>query len=222
MKKQTLILDCDGVLYPISQLATADIVSAMKETLDSLSVAPQVVEEVSAQTKGSGMFNYIHQLCKVAKVDFADFCTSMQSKIDYSKNTRYESLLKKINQTKKDYDVVILTNNHQAHLNQVLELRFGKNINNLGIPCYSIEDLEKSGKFYPKQSQLGLKIFCNKLGKHPSECVLVDDTQRNLDSASSIGMQGVLITENLSLSKYLNQLKNAQNTSGKQAKKKSR
>ena len=62
----------------------------------------------------------------------------------------------------------------------------------------------KNGVFYPKQNPKSLEIFADRLGVLPQDCILIDDTQRNLDSAKQIGMQTVLIDdEKCTLKQYL-------------------
>ena len=47
-------------------------------------------------------------------------------------------------------------------------------------------------------------MFTERLGVPVQDCVLVDDTQRNIETAQSIGMQTVLIDEqNNTLKHYL-------------------
>ena len=67
MTKKTLIIDCDGVLYPASMLTLQEFVDAMKNTYrDDLKVDSKTQAKVSEQTISKqrlGMFNYINEMC---------------------------------------------------------------------------------------------------------------------------------------------------------------
>ena len=81
MNKKTLIIDCDGVLYPASMLTLQSFVEAMKTTYrDDLKVDGATQERVSKETIAKhklGMFNYIYAMCKETGYKFDDFCLKM-------------------------------------------------------------------------------------------------------------------------------------------------
>ena len=214
MTKKTLIIDCDGVLYPASMLTLQEFVDAMKNTYrDDLKVDSKTQAKVSEQTISKqrvGMFNYINEMCLETGYNFDDFCLKMQEKINYEKISRDDSLFKLLKETATNHNVVILTNNHISHLDKVLNCRFGKNIQEMqdaGISCYDIKSTMRDGVFYPKQDPQALSMFAEKIGASVSDCVLIDDTKRNIDAAKHIGMQAVLIDENsCTLKNYLNTL----------------
>ena len=204
-----MILDCDGVLYPTSMLSLKEFVDAMKTTYrDDFKIDGAIQEQVSKETIAKnhlGMFNYINALCEKTGNNFDDFCYKMQEKIDYSKITRDDALLKLLLQQSKQNKVVILTNNHMAHLDKVLQQRFGKTVfemQNLGIECFDIKSTMKDGVFYPKQNPKSLEIFADRLGVLAQDCILIDDTQRNLDSAKQVGMDFFLIDDEKSTLKH--------------------
>ena len=132
MNKQTLILDCDGVLYPITQISLAEFVDAMKQTYrEELKIDGKTQAQISEKTiseKRLGMFNYIKAMCDYADYNFDEFCLKMQDRVDYDKITPDYGLYNQLLNTAKDRQVVILTNNHVAHLDKVLQKRFGKNL----------------------------------------------------------------------------------------------
>ena len=213
MTKKTLIIDCDGVLYPASMLTLREFVDAMKDTYrNDLKVDGATQEKVSKETLAKnrlGMFNYINAMCNETGHNFDDFCHKMQDKIDYSKISPDVSLYNMlVNEAKKNH-VVILTNNHMSHLDKVLQQRFGKTVFEMqeaGIECFDIKSTMRNGVFYPKQDPKALSIFTDRLGVNPQDCVLIDDTKRNLDAAKQIGMQTFLIDEDKNtLKHYLNQ-----------------
>lgn len=217
MTNKTLLIDCDGVLYPFSQLTLEDFVSAMKETyrkdvkIDGKTQA-KISEETIAQNK-LGMFNYIKAICDYTGYNFDAFCRQMFSRVDYGKITRDDALYRSLIRTAHAQPVVILTNNHFYHLNNVLQQRFGKSVfdfENNGIRCYDITASEKNGVFFPKHNPEGLAAFVQKIGVSAAECIMLDDMARNIETAKKVGMAGVLIDEKFTLKQYLGQnLKNS-------------
>ena len=217
MTNKTLLIDCDGVLYPFSQLTLEDFVSAMKETyrkdvkIDGKTQA-KISEETIAQNK-LGMFNYIKAICDYTGYNFDAFCRQMFSRVDYGKITRDDALYRSLIRTAHAQPVIILTNNHFYHLNNVLHQRFGKSVfdfENNGIRCYDITASEKNGVFFPKHNPEGLAAFVQKIGVSASECIMLDDMERNIETAKKVGMAGVLIDEKFTLKQYLGQnLKNS-------------
>lgn len=215
MPKQALILDCDGVLYPISQISLAEFVDAMKQTYrEELKIDGKTQTLISEQTIAKnrlGMFNYIKAMCDYADYNFDEFCLKMQSRVDYDKITPDHGLYNQLLGTAKDKQVVILTNNHITHLDKVLQRRFGKSLFEVeadGIDCYDIKTMERNGVFYPKQNPQALKNFAAKINQLPENCTLVDDTEKNLISAKQAGMKAVLINEKFTLRQYLQQVQN--------------
>lgn len=207
--KKTLIVDCDGVIYPMSDIPLSSFVGAMKDTAQDFGFSTEEynnASQITLNNKSLGMFNFIKELCHHDNEAFENFCESMFNKIDYSKIQRDEDTLLLMQKTKANYDIVILTNNHRNHLDKVLEARFGKNTQNIGIECYDIRDTLKDGVFLPKQTENGLINFVSNINKNIEDCVLVDDAKRNLNVAEKIGLNGVLISESNSLSDYLKSL----------------
>lgn len=213
MNKKTLIIDCDGVLYPASMLTLNEFVTAMKTTYrDDLQIDGATQERVSQQTIAKqhlGMFNYINEMCHETGYNFDDFCHKMIEKIDYKKIDRDNTLFALLKETAIKHNVVILTNNHMYHLEKVLHQRFGVSVDDMqkaGINCYDIKSTMRDGVFYPKQDPKALTMFAEKIGVNIRDCVLIDDTKRNIDAAKVIGMSAVLIDENtITLKHYLNE-----------------
>jgi FMN phosphatase YigB (HAD superfamily) len=209
---KTLIVDCDGVLYPSSQVTMFDFLKAMKATYrDDLQVDGETQSRVSAETIAQqklGMFNYIKAMCDSEKYDFDEFCNRMFDRVDYSKIFPDETLGRQLIGAAKQDNVVILTNNHRNHLDRVLQHRFGKtaaDFEALGIKCIDITQTEKDGVFYPKQDPKALRALTQTLGVRPEDCTLLDDTSYNVDAARRIGMNAVLIDEKNTLKNYLTQ-----------------
>ena len=111
MTNRTLIIDCDGVLYPKSMIPLKEFIDAMKDTYrNDLKIDGNTQERVSKETLAQnhlGMFNYINALCNEVGYDFDTFCLKMQEKVDYTKITRDDSLFKMLeNQAKQDKVVI--------------------------------------------------------------------------------------------------------------------
>ena len=213
MKKKTLIIDCDGVIYPFSNLTSDDFKNAIKLTCENNAkidgVTQQKISEKVIEQQKHGMFNYIKALCDDACYDFEEFCQQMFEYIDYRKIEEDQSLLEVLQQTADQRTVYILSNNHHVHLEKIFLKRFGKTlheIEKIGIRCFDITTTEQNGAFYPKQDPEGLRTFLKKINKTPQECILIDDSIRNIQAAKNIEMEGVLIDEKYKLSDYLSSL----------------
>lgn len=210
---KNLIIDCDGVLYPLKELSTADIVNAMKAVYrDEVGLSGDEQKFVSEKTIREGhlgMFNYIKEICYFKKYDFDKFCASVAERIDYSGINRNKKLWQALYNTAKNHNINIFTNNSRPHLEKVLNRVFEKSIADLeasGIKIYDIKATEKDGYFYPKQHEKGFSMFMSKLNISSSESILFDDAPRNIEKAKEAGMQGVLITEENTLLKELNKI----------------
>ncbi|MDR1694158.1 MAG: HAD hydrolase-like protein [Lactobacillaceae bacterium] len=204
--KKTLILDCDGVLYPISNIPLAEFVGAVKTVAAEFGISDEEYEKISEKTKAEnsvGLFNFVYNLCGKDDVKMEKFNNRMVEVIDYSKIERDDELFNLLQSAKENYNIVVLTNNTRPHLEMVIKKKFGKTIEEFGVDCYDVKHQRYKGKFYPKQSEIGMKLFTNKIGVKPRDCILVEDTQRNLDVAKEVGISSVLITEDFTLGKYL-------------------
>ena len=213
MPKSTIILDCDGVLYPNSELTFDDFVKAMKTAFhQDVKLSSDLQKQISEDTiakKHLGMFNYIKAVCEHTGYGFGRFCEKMQSYVDYSKISQDMQLFGLLSAAARDNEIVILTNNHISHLDKVLRHRFNKTVfdmENAGIKCFDIQSMERNGVFYPKQDDKALAMFAAKIGRRPQDCTLVDDTEKNVDAARRNGMHTVFINENFTLQQYLLQI----------------
>lgn len=211
--KQALIIDCDGVLYPSSQISTADFVSAMKNTfLEDVVNDESLYKKIGLETRQKvhfGMFNFIRSICNETSYKFNAFIGGMLDRIDYHGVSPNLELFGLLNKAQKNCDIFILTNNHLKHLDRICQRVFHKSVSDLerhGIRCYDITSTEKNQIFYPKQTPGALQSFAHKIDYEAHECIIIDDSLRNIEMAESIGMKGVNINQNLSLTAYLNQL----------------
>lgn len=204
--RKTLVLDCDGVIYPISDIPNEEFIKAFNNAIFSMGISADQYQEASNRTKAKkavGLFNFAREICQDFGVSFESFCDNFVSILNYSKLQRDEELLELIYMVQKDYNLAIYTNNHIKHLDKVLAARFGKNSKNIGFICYDITSTYFNNIFHPKKSDLGLRMVAEKLGQELSDCILLDDAEINCAKALSIGMNAVLINEDYTLKDYL-------------------
>ena len=207
------MLDCDGVLYPLSELATKDIVGAMKYVYrNEVGLTPDEQKFVSEKTIAEqhlGMFNYIKEICNFKQYDFDEFCASVVEKTDYSGIKQNKNLWQTLMAASSKYNVSIFTNNSRPHLEKVLNCVFAKGIADLeknGISVYDIKSTEKNGYFFPKQTENGFKFFLKRMNLQAEKTILFDDAPINIERAISAGMKAILVTPENSLQKELHKL----------------
>ena len=83
---------------------------------------------------------------------------------------------------------VVLTNAPRAYAMRVLG---ALGIVQLFDQVLSIEDMTMFGHWRPKPDRRMLRQVAHRLGVHPSRCVLVEDSLKNVIAARSVGMQAV-------------------------------
>ncbi|MBP5215601.1 MAG: hypothetical protein J6039_03480 [Alphaproteobacteria bacterium] len=205
---KNLIIDCDGVLYPLSDITVNDFVSAMKSVYrEELHLSGEKQTEISEKTIKEGhlgLFNYIREICYACDYDFHKFCAQMCERIDYEKIAPNKKMLNTLTALAADNRVFIWTNNCREHLAKVYDRLFAlteDELANRGIKSFDISSMEHEGYFYPKQSEEGFGMFLHKISARPEECVLFDDTERNIDIARKNDVEGILISENKTLIK---------------------
>jgi len=213
MLKKTLFIDCDGVLYPGTQLGLKEILAAMKDVYrEKLRLTGCEQREISAKTLKEnhlGAFNYIKEMCNYKKYDFSLFSQQMADKVDYTHIKPNPLLWQQLLRTAKICNIAILSNNSRPHIEKVLYNLFKKNAAAAeaeGLKICDITFTEENGYFLPKQSDRGLSFVAKKLNLTPADCTLVDDSVINLQSARRQGMHGVLVNQEKTLEKYLQNL----------------
>lgn len=208
---KNIIMDCDGVLYPLSELPTLRIISAAKETYrEDLGITGEEQAGISEQTIHDGrlgLFNYIKALCEYKNFNFNKFCDNMAERIDYGNIRPNMSLWKKLQSLSNQYNLAILSNNSRPHIEKVTQRLFSKSISEMedaGIKIFDITSLKGfDGWFRPKREPCSLNIFLKNNGYNPSESILFDDTMQNITAAHRAGMRATLITENNTLENNL-------------------
>ena len=180
---KTLIIDCDGVLYPESLAPLSKLLSIMKNQAFSYNITPEQYEKISNETlekKEEGMYNFILNLMGKNMNLFHKFCKTMIDSNDYSKIKRDEELFELLLKTSKKYEIYILTNNYITHLDKVYEKLFGMSLEKFPFKSFDITSTFRDGKFYPKQSENSFIYFLQKINKKNYECIVCDDSIRNI------------------------------------------
>ena len=208
---KNLLFDCDGVLYPVSQLSLQDFVDAVKAMYRyDLKVTPEEQNFISAQTINEnhlGLFNYVKAMCIYKNYDFDEFCTKMVNRLDFSKIKPNKKLYNNLVKLSQHYNLAILSNNCYPHLEKICNYVFDKSTSDLaekGIKVYDIKALEKDGWFMPKRVVGSLKYFLETHNMQPQETALFDDIKENIEAAKRIGMRGIVISDVSTLDKALN------------------
>ena len=179
--RKLLILDCDGVLYPASNIVHTDFINALHKT-EELFLQKISEEEEKNIRNGADMWNVLRSQCKKNHLSFEGLCKNIVDNISYKKIRKSNVLL------------------------SLLRKRFGlgiKDFADLGIRCFDITDSEKDGVFWPKKAEDMLARFCEKNHRRAQDCIFVDNCMNNIEAGVKIGMQTVFISPRYTLQKYL-------------------
>ena len=208
---KTLIIDCDGVLFPESQFKKSDMGEFLQTEFSSNNILKEkyikLYKEIIIR-KGQGFFNFIFNLFDKDMTLFDKFCFNMFKSLDYSKIKRDDELFELLLKVGQKYDICILSNNHKYHLDRVYRNLFGKTIEQFPFKSYDISSTLKDGYFHRKQSSDGYKIFLEKINKKNTECIVLDDSLQNIEKCSENKIPYILITNNITLKMVLNKLIN--------------
>ena len=208
---KTLILDCDGVLYPEYLQPISMLVSAMKKQALSNKITIEQYNKISAETikRGEdGMFNFILNLVGKNMNLFDKFCKNMIDSIDYNNIKRDDELYKLLLKVGKNYEICIFTNNHIYHLDKIYRVLFGKKLEEFPFKSYDITSTFKDGIFHPKQRVYGYPNFLKKIKKKNTECIVYDDSRRNIKRCIENKIPYEYITDSYTLKIALNKLLN--------------
>lgn len=225
--KKLVIIDCDGVLYPTTQLSGAEMKTAFNKTRRQLGISDEHCIKASQQAKNAkhlGIFNFILHICRHVGLPEEVFYRRCFQNIDYSRITPATDLLKSIRAFADEFPVCVLTNNHAYHLAEILDRRFGPYEKNFiipnyekrkrmvygtnPIPCYDITSTANDNGWYqPKQSKKGFKRFLEKQGVLPHNAILLDDTPRIVDNALQKGLRAKLVCATHTLESRLREVR---------------
>ena len=206
---KTLIIDCDGVLYPEKYLPIYKIVKALKDQATAFNITKEEYNKISSETKKrkeEGIFNLAMNLVGKDKALFDKLCYNMIESIDYSKIKRDDELFELLLKVGKKYDICIFTNNHMLHLDKVYRNLFGKTLEEFPFKSYDICSTLKDGYFHPKQSKDGYKNFLEKINKKNTECIVYDDSKKNIQKCIENNIPYEFITPENTLKMALNKL----------------
>ena len=199
---QTLLIDCDGVLYTGEQCTDQDIKGGLDKTLDEFHIPREMFSETRAELKNvgiRGLFNSVLDLCYRYHVLFDEFADKMVANTDYSKIVLDPEMLDLLKKAAKVMPVCIVTNNTLPHLKKIFECLRGKHCESdleteLGISVITIEntlynDSDAGRKiFHPKQKEGQFTRICSILGQIPAKVGILDDTERIRKKAQKQGL----------------------------------
>ncbi|MFI3241357.1 MAG: HAD family hydrolase [Alphaproteobacteria bacterium] len=203
-----LILDCDGVLYPFSQMNFSDVFYSLKKIDKKLNLPQNYLETLQEIEKTKGTYAVFYQLWVMlnfneAKIEILN--AQIVEDTDYSNITPNLKLFKIIKKLQKKYSVIVLTDNTVLHLDKIFQKLWNKNLKASGIKHYAIEDAKDGDFFHVKQDD-GLSFFCKKQNIRPENCLLIEDNQANVLAAQKIGMNSIFINEKTDICKLLEEL----------------
>jgi HAD superfamily hydrolase (TIGR01509 family) len=205
----TVIIDIDGVISPHSNRKfyasyIMDIVRCLKS---SFKMKPkEILKAVKDFKKNNkkGLFNFIYSLSKDKK-EFDAFADSLLKKTKYWHILFTSDVREAFLKTLQNNKIIILTDNLKEHAQQIISKTTGiERHQNLEI--YGIEDSLKNGKFNPKNSENGIKIFLEKMNLLPEKCLLLDDKKDNIERAKSCGIKTVRVNSHAGLLAVLNKI----------------
>ena len=208
---KTLIIDCDGVLFPESQFKKSDMGKFLQKEFSSSDSKIEKYKKIYKETrerKEKGFFNFIFNLFDKDMTLFDKFCFNMFNSCDYSKIKRDDELFELLLKAGKKYDICVLSNNHKFHLDSIYRNLFGKTVEQLPFKSYDISSTLKDGYFHPKHSIDGLKNFLEKINKKNNECTLIDDSLKVIKKCCEFKIPYVFITPNNTLKMVLQKLTN--------------
>lgn len=201
-----IILDCDGVLYPQTQLSMNHIQKAVAQACQEYGFSPELLQRASFDAKSQGhqgLFNYLVHICRLGNIKQEKLLTTLFNHIDYSLIQPNPQLLKQIRAVSKHIPVCVLTNNHKMHLERVFHRLFGLTTGESGVPCFDITSMYNGTYYLAKQTKEGLSVFCAKQNVQPYAACIYDDTPKIIESAVRIGMQARLVTRKAPLQAHL-------------------
>ena len=208
---KTLIIDCDGVLYPGYLQPISMLVSALEKEAFSRNITKEQYKRISAETlkkKEVGMYNFILNLVGKDMNLYDKFCKHMIDSIDYSNIKRDDELYNLLLKVVKKHEICIFTNNHFYHLEKIYKNLFGKKMEELPFKSYDICSTFKDGFFHPKQSIDGYNNFLKMINKKKDDCIVYDDSWMNIKRCIENNIPYEYITNSNTLKIALNKLLN--------------
>ena len=206
---KTLIIDCGGVLFPERQFPLSKEIEAIEKYAYSINISKEEYQRISKETinRGEqGLYNFILNLVHKKMNSYNQFCRKVNESLDYSNIKRNDELYDLLLKASKKYEICILTNDCIYHLDKVYKQLFGKSLLEFPFSSYDITSTFQDGCFHPKQTKEGFINFMKKINKDKKDCIVIDDSYRNIKRCMEIGIQYEHITEENNLIKVLKKL----------------
>jgi len=205
--KKLIIIDCDGVLYPVSELDVNTVSKAIfYSACRDFNILTNAFdfEEISEQPN---YYTFIDNLARQYGIKTDVFMSKMMEYIDYSGiKPDNNGVLQKIKDLSDKYKFCVCSNNHLTHINNVLKAKFNIYADQMPCEIFDTQYANIDGVFYAKQSY----VFISKLEKHfginAKNFLWIDDTPNVIDTVKSVGCDGILVTNENRLIDILNTL----------------
>lgn len=189
---QAVFVDCDGVLYDVDLLTYEEIITAgMKAGIDlGLDWTNFLAVRTDLKSRGfHGYYNCVLKICQTQNVPFEKFAKNMAEILDYSRIQPNPELLSLLQQTAQKRKLYIFTNNTRAHLEKIFNRLFDCSVQKSGLSVITAESTFENGYFYPKRMKGVLTKWCEKIGAHPSNTLILDDAENVIEAARNEGLQ---------------------------------
>lgn len=199
MQNGPLILDCDGVLYPTTQLSLRDMLTGMEKGFDAANLdwrRHQLPREQRANAYGAGVFNFVRHVALQNGLPFDNAVAHMVEGIDYSRIEQDRALAGRLSHAMETRPVMVFSNNHQAHIRNILQKRLGDTALALQIPVADVTCTRgEDGRFHGKPAPHGFQRILAENGWRAEACTFADDMPANVAIAQTLGMRAVLIQD---------------------------
>lgn len=205
-----IIVDCDGVLYHPSELDVNAMVYAFNDVCDDFGLCEEKcshIENCTCDKPIKGFYDYIGFVAEKVGLERDDFILKMVEHIDYSRiKSDRDKILEKIEKLSLRCPVCICTNNHEAHVNQVLKAKFDILTRQLPFEFFDVRYAQKDGLFYPKESELFVAQLEEHFGVKACDFLWIDDNPKIVEKIAKFGSHAILVDEKNSLKDILQNL----------------
>ena len=210
VEPKLIIVDCDGVLYHPSELDVNAMVYAFNDVCDDFGLHEEKcchIENCTCDKPIKGFYDYIGFVAKKVGIGRDDFILKMVEHIDYSHiKADKERIIGKLEQLSHKYPLCICTNNHTAHVNQVLKAKFNLLAQELPFEIFDVRYAKKDGLYYPKESELFVAQLEKHFGVKACDFLWIDDNPKIVEKIAQYGSKAILVDEDNSLAKIITSL----------------
>ena len=205
-----IIIDCDGVLYPSSELDINAMVYAFNDVCDDFGLIEEKctnIEDCTCNKPIKGFYDYIGYVAEKVGINRDDFILKMVEHIDYSHiKADKDKILEKFEKLNQNRPLSICTNNHATHVNQVLKAKFNIGAQQLPFEIFDARYAKKDGQHYPKESELFITQLEKHFGTEACNFLWIDDNPKIVEKIAKYGSKAILVDEKKSLAKILKAL----------------